>query len=64
MRAKLRVALAGDPPRRPGSIVEGADALALVQAGFATPLREEPVMETADAPKVEKTVRKPRAKKD
>lgn len=61
MKAKLTVALMGHPSRRPGEIVEGDDALSLIKAGFAVPLRDEPV-ERAVAPAVEKAVRKPRAK--
>lgn len=64
MRAKLTVAMACDPPRRPGDIFDGQEALDLVKAGFAVPIREEPEIETADAPNApERAIRKPRAKK-
>lgn len=63
MKARLTSGLAGVTNRDIGHIVEGEEARRLCEAGLAVPVREEPEIETADAPKApEKAIRKHKAK--
>lgn len=41
MRAKLLVALAGDPHRDIGDTIDGEDAVRLIAAGYAEPVEDE-----------------------
>lgn len=53
MRIKLLTSLAGNGWNRNAGDVydsEGAEAVALIAAGFAQPVRVEPAVETADLP--------------
>ncbi|NBB38670.1 hypothetical protein [Sphingobium yanoikuyae] len=41
MKAKLLVALAGDPHREIGDTIDGEDAVRLIAAGYAEPVDDE-----------------------
>jgi hypothetical protein len=57
MRAKLTVALMGEPNRSPGEEVTGDEAVRLCAAGFATPIVETEKREKAVAKKVARETR-------
>lgn len=47
MKAKLVINMMGNPEMRVGHVVEGEEAVRLVEAGFATPVVEEKPVKTA-----------------
>lgn len=47
MKAKVIVGLAGVPSRDIGEIVEGAEAIRLIEVGYAVPVVEEVKVEKA-----------------
>lgn len=56
MKAKLTINMAGSPMKYVGELVEGDEAIRLVEAGFAVPIVEEKPVKTA--------TKKPSAKKE
>ena len=64
MRARLTQMMAGATSSLEiGHVVDGDFAVRLVQAGYAVPIKEEPKVEVADAPKAKVETRKRKAPK-